>query len=327
MADIIVENLVKDFSRRRRIDGRFAGIRSFLSGSEPVRAVDGVTFSVAPGEIVGYLGSNGAGKSTTIKMLTGILVPTSGRVEVAGITPWRDRRHNSRNIGVVFGQRTQLWSDLPLRDSLEAIRDLYGVRPAEYRSRMAEFDDLLGIGKFLDKPVRALSLGQRMRGDLVAAMLYRPPVLYLDEPTVGLDVMARTSLRDFIAESNRSFGTTVMLTTHDMDDVEELCRRIIVIDEGRVLYDGELSALKRKYVPYRDLVVTPSDPRDLERIETPHARRIGIAEGVVTLRFDPQTSPAPVTIRAVTDLFSIRDLSLVEPDLDDVVRLLYKDKV
>jgi ABC-2 type transport system ATP-binding protein len=253
---IRAENLVKEFSRPRRVEGRFSGIRSFLSTQKVVsRAVDDVSLQVDDGEIVGYLGPNGAGKSTTIKMLTGILVPTSGHVEVEGIVPWQDRRANALNIGAVFGQRTQLWTDLPLRESFELISRLYGLDRTDYRRSLDQFVDLLDMGPFMGTSVRSLSLGQRMRGDLVAAMLYRPPVLYLDEPTVGLDVVAKVRIREFIAEQNRTEGTTVLLTTHDIADIEHLARRVVIIDEGRILYDGGLESLRSRYAPYREIVV------------------------------------------------------------------------
>ena len=239
---ILAEHLVKEFHRPRRVEGRFAGLRSFLSPRrDTVRAVDDISLRIDDGEIVGYLGPNGAGKSTTIKMLTGVLVPTSGRVEVEGIVPWQDRRANARTIGAVFGQRTQLWTDLPLRESFELVSRLYGLDAGTYRRTLDGFVDLLDMGPFLDTPVRSLSLGQRMRGDLVAAMLYHPPVLYLDEPTVGLDAVAKARIREFITEQNRSEGTTVLLTTHDIADVEALAHRVVIIDNGRIVYERDLA--------------------------------------------------------------------------------------
>ena len=245
MPIIVADELVKEFRLPKRYGGLLGGVRTLFTPSYMVkRAVDGVSFTVAEGELVGYLGPNGAGKSTTIKMLTGILVPTSGRLEVAGLVPWQHREENARRIGVVFGQRSQLWWDLPLIDSLRLIGKLYRVPPAQYRRNLDRFTELLGLGQFLQTPVRQLSLGQRMRGDLAAAMLYEPPLLYLDEPTVGLDVLAKERMRSFIAEVNRENGTTIILTTHDLADVEKLCRRIIFIDQGRVLYDGPVQRLK-----------------------------------------------------------------------------------
>nr|WP_281361746.1 ATP-binding cassette domain-containing protein [Nakamurella aerolata] len=261
--------MVKEFSRPERVQGRFSGVRSFFSTKKVVtRAVDDVSLTIDDGELVGYLGPNGAGKSTTIKMLTGILVPTAGHVEVEGIVPWQDRRANARNIGAVFGQRSQLWIDLPLRDSFDLIAKLYGLHPVDYRRSLDAFVDLLNMGPLLDTAVRSLSLGQRMRGDIVAAMLYRPPVLYLDEPTVGLDVVAKARIRDFIAEQNRSEGTTVLLTTHDISDIEQLARRVVIIDEGRILYDGDLQRLKARYAR------VPRDRRHRNgsACRTPHRR-------------------------------------------------------
>ncbi|NNG34403.1 ATP-binding cassette domain-containing protein [Nakamurella aerolata] len=266
---IRAEGLVKEFSRPERVQGRFSGVRSFFSTKKVVtRAVDDVSLTIDDGELVGYLGPNGAGKSTTIKMLTGILVPTAGHVEVEGIVPWQDRRANARNIGAVFGQRSQLWIDLPLRDSFDLIAKLYGLHPVDYRRSLDAFVDLLNMGPLLDTAVRSLSLGQRMRGDIVAAMLYRPPVLYLDEPTVGLDVVAKARIRDFIAEQNRSEGTTVLLTTHDISDIEQLARRVVIIDEGRILYDGDLQRLKARYAR------VPRDRRHRNgsACRTPHRR-------------------------------------------------------
>lgn len=325
---IRAEHLVKEFTRPRRVEGRFSGIRSFLcTGTVTTRAVDDVSLQIDDGEIVGYLGPNGAGKSTTIKMLTGILVPTSGHVEVEGIVPWQDRRANALNIGAVFGQRTQLWTDLPLRESFELISRLYGLDRADYRRSLAGFVDLLDMGPFMDTAVRSLSLGQRMRGDLVAAMLYRPPVLYLDEPTVGLDVVAKVRIRDFIAEQNRSEGTTVLLTTHDIADIEQLARRVVIIDEGRLLYDGGLDALRSRYAPYREIVVrTPRIPDALhvDGAELVASRPDG-EDLLATFRFDPETLSAPAAIHRVTTALEVTDITSREPGVEDVIRQIYLD--
>jgi ABC-2 type transport system ATP-binding protein len=205
-----------------------------------VRAVDSLSFAVARGEMVGYIGPNGAGKSTTIKMLTGILVPTSGRVRVAGLEPSRQRTELARRIGVVFGQRTTLWWDLPLRDSFALLQRLYRVEPERHRRNLAEYVELLDLGDLLDIPVRQLSLGQRMRGDITAALLHDPEILYLDEPTIGLDVISKGRLRDFLRTLNAERGTTLLLTTHDLQDIEALCRRVIVIDHGTVIFERPL---------------------------------------------------------------------------------------
>lgn len=318
---ISVEGLVKEFRRVRRKQGRFSGVRTLLSRDyQSIRAVSDVSFSISAGELVGYLGPNGAGKSTTIKMLTGILTPSDGRVSVAGLDPSRQRKANARNIGVVFGQRSQLWWDLPLRESFRAVRDLYGVPASIGDRRQAELVDLLDLGRILDTPVRQLSLGQRMRGDLVAAMIYQPRLLYLDEPTVGLDVVARTRIREFIAKINSELGTTIVLTTHDLEDVEKLCRRIILIDNGRVLYDGKLASLMARYAPYRDLVATLAEPVD---VTIPQAEQISRDGPIVTLRFNPAQVRAPEIITAVTAAYPVIDLAVVEPRLDGVLERIY----
>ena len=316
-----VAGLVKEFRRARRITGRFGLLRSLASRDyEVIRAVDDVSFDIGAGELVGYLGPNGAGKSTTIKMLTGILTPTSGTVSVAGIDPSRGRKANARNIGVVFGQRSQLWWDLPLRESFRAVRDLYGVPAADGDRFQAELVELLDMTDFLDAPVRQLSLGQRMRGDLAAAMLYHPELLYLDEPTVGLDVVAKQRIREFVAHINAERGTTVILTTHDLEDVEKLCRRIIVIDHGRVLYDGALAALMTRYAPYRDLVVTLASPGDVSIDGVDQVARDGV---VVTLRFRSDRLKAPAVIAAVTARHEVVDLAVLEPRLEAVIGGIY----
>jgi len=296
----------------------------FTSEQTVTRAVDGVSFEVAEGELVGYLGPNGAGKSTTIKMLTGILVPTAGEVEVGGRVPWRDREQNALNIGVVFGQRTQLWWDLPLIESFRLIKKMYGMPEELYGRNVSRFVDLLGLDAFLNTPVRQLSLGQRMRGDLAAAMLYEPRVLYLDEPTVGLDVVAKERIRRFIEELNHTNKTTVILTTHDMSDVERLCKRVIVIDHGRVIYDGSVSRLKAEYAPYRVLVVDLAS--ELDVIEAPGAEQIGREGSRISFRFDPEETRVADLIGAITSRYPVTDLSIVEPDLEGVIKQIYGER-
>src|SRR3990172_155522 len=225
-----------------------------------VRAVDGVTFSVGRGELVGYVGPNGAGKSTTVKMLTGILVPSAGGISVAGYEPSRQRVQLARRIGVVFGQRVQLWWDLPLRDSFELLRHVYRVPAARHRENLDAFTEILELAPFLDTPVRQLSLGQRMRGELTAAMLHDPEIVFLDEPTIGLDIVAKARVREFLAAANRERGVTVLLTTHDLSDIERLCPRMLIIDHGRVIYDGAVEALKERFGEERTLIVDLEEP-------------------------------------------------------------------
>ncbi|MGW7683379.1 ABC transporter ATP-binding protein [Kribbella sp. NPDC054772] len=333
MAVIEAADLVKEFSRPAVQPGRLPRLRALFSTKRDVtQAVNGVNFEVEPGELVGYLGPNGAGKSTTIKMLTGILTPTSGVCRVAGLEPSRDRARNARNIGVVFGQRTQLWYDLPLRDSFEVLGDLYNLDRTTYRKRVGLFTELLDLSDFLDTPVRSLSLGQRMRGDLVAAMLHEPSILFLDEPTVGLDVVAKARLTEFIAETNRTSGTTVVLTTHDMDDVERLCQRIIVIDSGTVLYDGDLAKLKARFMPYRFLVLTLAERSVRQVADLPFATEVETSavgavlpypERSVVLRYDPQEIATPALIARASQVYQVDELSIVDPRLTDVIAQLY----
>lgn len=325
MRVIHVRDLTKEFVRPAQTSGRFATLRRLLNHETvTTRAVRGISFDVNRGELVGYLGANGAGKSTTIKMLTGILVPTSGTIEVAGLVPWRDRRRNALHIGAVFGQRTQLWTDLPLRDSLELIRDLYGVPNEIYSRRLGELTELLGLEDFVDTPVRFLSLGQRMRGDLVAALIYEPEILFLDEPTVGLDVSAKRAIRGFVAEINQRLGTTILLTTHDMEDVEALCQRIIIIDEGQVLFDGRLTDLKRRYANHRVLTVTLAGDVDPDSIEIRHTIAARTPEGVA-LRFDPTVVSAPQLMNVVTSRWAVTDVALTETSLSDVIAQIYAE--
>lgn len=322
---IHAESLVKEFVRPRRREGRFATLRTLITREKEVtRAVDGVSFDIQAGELVGYIGPNGAGKSTTIKMLTGILVPTSGVLEVDGVRPHRERVRNALQIGVVFGQRSQLWWDLPLLDSFKLIATMYRVPPRVYQANLAMFTEILGLDEFLDQPVRQLSLGQRMRGDLVAAMLYEPRILYLDEPTVGLDVLARERMRAFLEEINERRGTTIVLTTHDLADIERLCRRVILIDHGTVLYDGTVGALKAAYAPYRILVAqfqVPPSPAELMTIDG-----VDFAEcsnGRASLRFSGERIAVSELIGKLTASFPVADLSITEPDLESVVRQIY----
>ena len=286
-----------------------------------VKAVDGVSFAVEEGSMVGYVGPNGAGKSTTVKMLTGVLVPSGGRVSVAGLDPVRQRVRLARRIGVVFGQRVQLWWDLPLRDSFELLRHIYRVPEPRYRENLDRFTELLELGPLLATPVRQLSLGQRMRGELTAAMLHDPEILFLDEPTIGLDVVAKARVREFLASVNREHGTTVLLTTHDLGDIERLCRRLIVLDRGHVIYDGDLGALKVRYGPERTLVVDLEEPAP--PLEIDGARVVRVEGPRQWLRFRRDEVSAARLTAAVAERARLVDLALEEPDIEDVVRRIY----
>ncbi|GLZ30376.1 methionine ABC transporter ATP-binding protein [Lentzea sp. NBRC 105346] len=287
-----------------------------------VVAVDDVSFDVAAGEAVGYVGPNGAGKSTTIKMLTGILVPTGGTVRVNGVDPARQRKELARRIGVVFGQRSQLWWDLPLRDSFALLRSIYRVNSSDHGKRLEECVDLLELAPFLDTPVRQLSLGQRMRGEVTAALLHAPELLVLDEPTIGLDLESKERLREFLAGLNRR-GTTLLLTTHDLDDIERLCPRLMVIDHGTVLADGPLAELRAEVTPERVLVIDLREPLNLPPL--PGVTEVRSEAGGLRhhLTFRRAETTAAALITEVVRHVEVHDLAVVEPEIDDVVRRLY----
>jgi ABC-2 type transport system ATP-binding protein len=287
-----------------------------------VEAVAGVTLSVEEGELVGYIGPNGAGKSTTIKMFTGILSPTSGKLRVAGLEPIRDRKTLAQRIGVVFGQRTTLWWDLPLRDSFQLLHRMYRIPDQRFRANLDRYVELLQLGPILDTPVRQLSLGQRMRGDLTAALLHDPRILYLDEPTIGLDVTSKAVVREFLAELNKERGTTIILTTHDLDDIERLCRRVVVVDHGTIAYDGELAALRGRVDADRTLIVDLAVPGPAIDVDVTGARVTRIDGPRQWLSF-PAATNAAVLVSAIAKQHELADISVREPDIEDVIRELY----
>ncbi|MEZ4359964.1 MAG: ATP-binding cassette domain-containing protein [Kofleriaceae bacterium] len=322
---IVVEELVKTFRVAERAPGTLGALRGLVRRKERVhRALDGVSFTVSAGELVGYIGPNGAGKSTTIKILAGILVPDGGRVEIDGRVPWRQRVAHVARIGVVFGQRTQLWWDLPLIESLEMLRHIYRVPAPQFRVAFDELSALLELGPFLDTPVRQLSLGQRMRGDLAASLLHAPSILFLDEPTIGLDAVSKLAVRAFVKRQSRERGVTVLLTTHDLDDVEALCDRVIIIGDGAILSDGTLEELRRRVTPERWLTLellggAPDDVAD------PQARVIRREGDRVCLAFDPEeVSPAELIAR-LTRRHAVRDLLVEHPPIEAVIARMYGD--
>src|SRR5579872_6218390 len=316
MPIIETHRLRKVFRSPKRYPGVGGAIRGLFSREYVEKvAVEDVNLVMETAELVGYIGPNGAGKSTTIKMLTGILVPTSGEIRVAGLVPYERRKENARNIGVVFGQRSQLYWDLPLRESFELLRAIYAVPREVYEANLARFSEILDLDEFMGTPVRQLSLGQRMRGDFAAAMLHDPPIVYLDEPTIGLDVVAKEAIRTFIASINEERGATVILTTHDLADVERLCRRIVLIDDGRVVFDGPIDRLRNEYGTHRTLVVTMAEACD--DLTFLHTELVEQEASTVQLRFDRRKISAEHLIRLVTERCTIVDLAIVEPELED----------
>ncbi len=286
-----------------------------------VLAVDGISFTIERGSMVGYVGPNGAGKSTTVKMLTGILVPTAGRLRVAGLDPPRQRIELARRIGVVFGQRSQLWWDLPLADSFELLRHIYRVPERRHRENLERFAETLGLAEFISTPVRQLSLGQRMRGELTAALLHDPEIVFLDEPTIGLDVVAKAAVREFLSEVSRERGVTVLLTTHDLADIERLCSRLLIIDHGRLIWDGGLDELKRRYGQERTMVIDLEEPAPA--LDVPGARVVRVDGPRQWLAFRRDETSAAELTAAVAARARLIDLAIEETDVEEIVRRIY----
>ena len=322
---IVVEDLVKVFQIAERGAGFWGSLRGlFTRRTREVRALDGVSFSLREGELVGYIGPNGAGKSTTVKTLAGILTPDSGRVEILGRVPWRERIQHVAKIGVVFGQRTQLWWDLPVIESFDLLRHIYKIDAADYARARDELVGLLDLAGLLDTPVRQLSLGQRMRCDLAASLLHAPPILFLDEPTIGLDAPSKLAVRAFVSRLNRERGVTVILTTHDMDDVEALCTRVMVIHGGKILSDGSLDALRRKVSGERWLTIDVADG-SAASLSDPDARVLLCEGDRVRLAFDPEVVPPAELIARLTQRHAVRDLFVENPPIEALIARFYAD--
>jgi ABC-2 type transport system ATP-binding protein len=324
MPAIAVDRLSKTYRIPQKDPGLAGALKALVRPRHTEKvAVDGISFAVEPGEIVGYIGVNGAGKSTTIKMLTGILEPSGGSVRVLGRDPHRERVANARNIGVVFGQRTQLWWDLALIESLNLVAKIYEVPPARYQELLARFAQSLGLDELLRMPIRTMSLGQKMRAELAATLIHEPAVVYLDEPTIGLDVLVKEHIRAFIREQNRALGTTVLLTTHDLGDIEELCRRVIIIDGGRLIYDGPISAIKARFGRYRTISFDAAAALP-DTIQLPPGAAIQAREERrLVLRFDrTQASASQIAARVMAQA-EVADFALSEPDLAAIVKQIY----
>jgi ABC-2 type transport system ATP-binding protein len=313
---IKMQDLQKTFTVRVKA-GRFRREK------RTVTAVDGVSLTIDRGEMVGYIGPNGAGKSTTLKMLTGVLMPSGGSVEVCGLTPVPQRTRLALRIGVVFGQRSQLWWDLPLAESFALLRHIYRVPAGDHAARLRRCRDLLDLDSFLDTPVRQLSLGQRMRGELTAALLHGPEVLFLDEPTIGLDVVSKQAVRGFLAELGASGDVTLVLTTHDLADIERLCERLVVIDHGQVVHDGSVEALHLRYGSRRSLVADLERPLPPDFV-LPGAVLTSTEAGGRRVTFALESSGAGAAVAGLVAAVGVRDLSVLEPDIEEVVARLYR---
>lgn len=327
MALIEVRGLSKDYRVSKRGRGFPALVANLLAPRyENKRAVDNISFSIEAGEALGFIGPNGAGKSTTVKILSGILHPSSGSVTVGGLVPWRQRKEHVKRIGVVFGQKSQLWWDLPVSESFRMLRHIYDVPKARYDENLKLLDRLLGLGEFMAQPVRQLSLGQRMKADLGAALLHDPPLLFLDEPTIGLDVVAKENVRSFLNELNSERGTTLLFTTHDMKDVEKTCRRMLIIDKGTTLYDGSIDGIRERYGKERSLIVDFASESGLAQATAAPLARVSIeSEGPRRARFTFQSDQVAVQelIRALNERCAISDLAIRETEIESIIREIY----
>lgn len=330
---IEVKNLKREFKMNKKYPGFKGAIKSFFSREYTIKtAVDDISFNIKDGEIVGYIGSNGAGKSTTIKMMTGILTPTSGSVIVNGIIPYEKRQENARNIGVVFGQKTQLWWDLPLSETFSLLKDIYDVGDEEFKQRMDFLNEMLELKDFMLSPVRTLSLGQRMRADLAAAFIHNPKIIYLDEPTIGLDVVVKENVRKAIKRINEQYGTTIILTTHDLDDIEELCNRIIIIDNGKKIYDGGINEIKDRYGYMTSIEVQMKEKVEFEQIKflkelDRENMEIKTIENKVSITFNKNNISAADIIQRLIGKFHILDFSISETSIEDIVKKIYRSGV
>lgn len=331
---IKVDGITKEFKNNKKYPGFRGAIKSFFSSEYEIkRAVDNISFEIADGEIVGYIGANGAGKSTTIKMMTGILTPTSGEITVDGLIPYEKRQENAKNIGVVFGQKTQLWWDLPLSETFSLLKEIYDVSDEDFNERMKFLNDILGFNDFLLTPVRSLSLGQRMRADIAASLLHNPKVVYLDEPTIGLDVMVKEKVRKAIKEINEKYGTTIILTTHDLNDIEELCSRIIIIDKGKKIYDGSLEEIKNRYGAMTSIEFQIKDTNiDLNKIldyknllEDDLKYKKDYSK--ISVTFNKNKISSSDIMNKILSKTEVIDFKIIETSIEDIIKKIYSEGV
>ncbi|MUT65592.1 ATP-binding cassette domain-containing protein [Paenibacillus sp. NEAU-GSW1] len=328
MLAIDVKDLRKQFKVQKNREGLSGALKDlFKREYNEVRAVKDISFQIPQGEICGYIGENGAGKSTTIKMLTGILVPTSGDIRVNGYIPYKDREKFVGEIGVVFGQRSQLWWDIGVIESFRLLRKVYGVSEQDFRKRLDRLVERLDLGDLLNRPVRKLSLGQRMRCELVASLLHNPSILFLDEPTIGLDIVVKTAIREFLQELNREEGTTILLTTHDLQDIEALCSRVIMLDDGKIIYDGSLDELKGRWSKGREVQFQFTSATPLAKLEQLTAG-LGVTwkqdSDLSATMWLPHTTNVSDALSIVTGGTAIRDLKITETNTDEIVREIYR---
>ena len=327
---IVVENLEKIFKKPIRKSGIIGMFKTLFSRKYEIKtAVNKINFTINDGEIVGYIGSNGAGKSTTIKMMCGILNPTSGKVLINGLEPYKKRQQVASYIGVVFGQKTQLWWDIPLIESFNVLKEIYLINDKDYKERFEFLQEVLDIKDFLNQPVRTLSLGQRMRADLAASLLHNPKILFLDEPTIGLDVLVKEKIRNAIIEMNKKYNTTVILTTHDMSDIQTLCNRIIMIDKGNIIYDGSINDIKSKFGDLRTIEVQLDKANiDVAKLNTfDNLVTYNFKDGTLFIKFDASLISLDKVINEILKKYCIKDMKIKEITIEDIAKdMLRKDE-
>lgn len=335
MKMIKVQDLKKEFRKVKKDPGLKGSVKALLhKETEIVKAVDGITFQVDEGEILGFIGPNGAGKSTAIKMLTGILTPTSGELEINGQIPYRNRKKYVKEIGVVFGQRTQLWWDLPLLETFTVLKEIYRIEPNKFKDRMEFLNEVLDLEAFIKSPVRTLSLGQRMRADIAASMLHSPKVLFLDEPTIGLDVVVKDNIRKAIMEINREDKTTIILTTHDLSDIELLCQRIVMIDKGKLVYDGDIDTMKEKFGKMREINLSLFEGTDVSNIDISGTFHLGEDDytvtgetGKVNIKVNTERISMTDLLEYLLKVVNVKDINVKDADIEEIIRRIYKSEV
>ena len=329
---IEVKNVSKEFKKIIKEPGLKGSVKSlFHKKQEIVKAVDDISFTVEKGEILGFIGPNGAGKSTAIKMLTGILTPTSGEIMINGQIPYKNRKKYVKEIGVVFGQRTQLWWDLPLSETFTVLKEIYQIEDKTFKNRMDFLNQVLDLEPFIKSPVRTLSLGQRMRADIAASMIHNPKVLFLDEPTIGLDVVVKDNIRKAITEINQNEKTTIILTTHDINDIELLCKRIVMIDKGKKVYDGALDKMKEKYGKMREIHINLKSTEDMNKLA--FAEKFDLLEDDLevklegkkaTVKFNSSKAQVSDMLSYILATITVKDIAVSEADIEEIIRRLYK---
>ena len=324
MPQIILNNISKTFKVSERTEGKFGLIRSSLiRKTKEIHALDNISFEINQGELIGYIGPNGAGKSTTVKVMSGILTPESGECSIMGRTPWKERIAHVSQIGVVFGQRSQLWWDVPVKDSFDLLKDIYDIPVTDYKKRLDTLVETMDIGEFLKNPVRQLSLGQRMRCEVVASLLHSPKILFLDEPTIGLDAVSKLALREFLKNENRENGVTMILTTHDMDDIEALCEHVMVIGHGKLLFNGYLNSLKRQFSPLRCIRAMLAEP--ITTVQIDGIERIEFEDRSCIVWFDPEKIPAQKIVADMAERLPLLDITIEEQDIDEMIASMYRE--